>query len=186
MKPRVARSKTMRVATALTGMTACAAGFLPTAAAHAAVRGGQLPAKTDGLTPGKGKMVRLGVHAGGLAASPDNIPVQHSYSLNVVFKPSVTNYQVCGYHRPNHAYRCTTYVTVPKQTTSWTASEVGGNKYSWSPGPITIRWNNGGPGRNDGCNTKNGDYYGWPAAASVFVSLYAPGGTGIGDGVPTC
>lgn len=177
----------MRVATALTGMTACAAGFLPTATAQAAVRGVQLPEKAEGLTPAKAKIVRLGVTPGRQAMGPDDI-VSSAYWLDIKFKKSVTDYQVCGYHRPNYAYRCTSYASI-LATKSYTLNHIGGNKYSWLPGPITIRWDGGGAGLNDGCNTSNGDWYGslrLGADSRFSYLLSAPNGTGIGDGVPTC
>jgi hypothetical protein len=157
MKSRVPRSKTMRVATALTGMTACAAGFLPTAAAQAA---------------------------------PDNAKPGQPYWLDIAFKGSVKSYQACGSH-PGNVYRCTVYTKKPSSDPagSWTANHVGGNKYSWDTGPITIRWNGGGPGKNDICNT-SGAYYGSIKSNGVShhssVILFAPNGLGIGNGIPTC
>jgi len=187
MKPHLPRSKTMRVATALTGMTACATGFLPTAAAHAASSAGR-PGNLAKVQTGEGKLVRLKVFQGGRTTRPDiTADPTEPYWLNVFFKSSVTTFQVCGYH-PN-GYRCTAPKTVPKEESAYSSFHIGGNKYSWDLGQITIGWNGGGPGRNDTCNT-NGAWHGyWAAGTSGHESAYLTGpgnDTPIGNGVPEC
>jgi len=175
----------MRVATAITGVTAAAAGFLPTAAAHAATRpaattpAGKL-AKTGEFRDGK--LVRLKMDTG--LASPDNTTPGQPYWLDILFKGSVHSYQVCGWH-PTNAWRCTGWTT-PSSTF---VGDVGGNKYSWDRGKVSVRWNGGAAGHWDYCNT-NGSYNGYAQSYGQSghwsVVLTAPGGTGIGDGVARC
>jgi hypothetical protein len=185
MKPRMPGGRTMRVATAVTGVTAAAAGFLPTAAAHAATAPAGKPAKTAEFKGGK--LVRLKVDPGPGTAGPDNTAPGQPYWLNLVLKSSVHSYQVCGWH-PTNTWRCTAWAA-PNGFDS--ATTVGGNKHSWDRGVIDIYWNGGGAGHWDYCDT-NGSYYGsvqlgrsgLDGAESVW--LYAPGGGGIGDGVGRC
>jgi hypothetical protein len=186
MKPRVPRSKTMRVATALTGMTACATGFLPAAAAHAATSAGR-PGNLAKVQTGAGKLVRLEVFPGGANTRPDiTADPAEPYWLNIAFKASVTNWQVCGWHPAG--YRCTATQTIGKQTSPFSVLHVGGNNYSWDLGQITVYWNGGGPGHNDTCNT-NGAWHGvWYPGDSGHESamLTSTYGGYIGDGVPEC
>jgi hypothetical protein len=192
MKPRVPGSKTMRVATALTGMTACAAGFLPTAAAQAATTAGR-PGNLAKVQTGEGKLVRLKVFQGGI--TPDGRTIRpgitadprEPYWLNIYFQSSVTKFQVCGYH-PGNAYRCTGTISVGDVARSYSYSDVGGNKHSWDLGQITVGWDGGGPGRNDTCNT-NGAWHGyWTPGISGYevATLTAASGYPIGNGVPEC
>jgi hypothetical protein len=185
MKPHLPRSKTMRVATALTGMTACA-GFLPTAAAHAATAASG-PGNLAKVQTGEGKLVRLKVFQGGRTTRPDIAadPAQ-PYWLDIYLKSSVTKFQVCGYH-PN-GYACTPQYTVAKQKEAYSELHVGGNKYSWELGQITVGWNGGGAGHNDTCNTTGAWHGGWFSGTSGHESAlltstnYGP----IGNGVPEC
>jgi len=186
MKPRLPRSKTMRVATALTGMTACAAGFLPTAAAHAATGSGQ-PAKTTGPMDEKGKLVRLKVMPGPGAAGPATSAPAQPYWLNIYFKESVYTYQVCGWH-PTNEWRCTAHDTDSLVSSPNLIKDVGGNKYSWDRGTIDIYWNGGGAGHWDTCNT-NGAYNGQAylgRSGHDSVSLWSSKDGGIGNGAKTC
>lgn len=182
MKPRVPGGRTMRVATAITGVTAAAAGFLPTAAAHAATTPAGKLAKAGEVKDGK--LVRLKLHhRAGIAPEYGLAPPQ-PYWLNVLFKSSVRSYQVCGWH-PGGNWRCTAWTGKPSDNF---ASHVGGNKYSWDRGTIDVYWNGGAAGHRDTCNT-NGTYYdSWSNGASGHASvvLTAANGTGIGNGVPTC
>jgi hypothetical protein len=191
MKPRIPGSKTMRVATALTGMTACAAGFLPTAAAQAATTAGR-PGNLAKVLTGEGKLVRLKVFEGGITPGGRTVrpnitadPAQ-PYWLDIFLKSSVKAFQVCGWH-PGNVYRCTPTKDF-NYGTSYTISHIGGNKYSWDLGQITVGWNGGGPGHNDTCNT-NGAWHGlWGPGSSGHESAlltstyYGP----IGNGVPEC
>jgi hypothetical protein len=173
----------MRVATALTGIGTCAAGFLPAAAAHAAAY--SQPGKPATTKSANVKQVRLDMVSGHGAVAPDATP-SSSYWLDVWFKNSVTSYQVCGWH-PINTWRCTTWDhNFVGEITSKikSASHIGGNIRSWVRGQIDIRWNGGGPGRNDTCNT-NSAFYGNPSPSHVYI-LYGPGGVGIGNGVPEC
>lgn len=153
----------MRVATALTGMATCAAGFLPTAAQAA--------------TAGQG-----------LKAAPDATAPPQPYYLNVWFKTSVETYQVCGWH-PGNAYRCTAW----KDAQAWNshfhvAFSVGGNPHSWDRGEIKVAWNGGAAGHWDECNT-NGAYYGYVGSGDnpyYSANLTSANGGGIGDGIPEC
>jgi hypothetical protein len=184
MKPRVPGSKTMRVATVLTGVTTAAAGFLPAAAAHAATTPAGRLGKTTGEFKG-GKLVRLKIDPGAHAAGPDNKAPGQPYWLDILFKSSVRSYQVCGWH-PTGNWRCTSWNYKPSDNI---ASEVGGNKHSWDRGTIDIYWNGGAAGHRDTCNT-NGTYNGFPISdyqsGYSAVLLTAANGTGIGDGVPEC
>jgi len=189
MNPRLPRSKTMRVATALTGMTACAAGFLPTAAAHAATGAGQ-PGKTTGSMDKKGKLVRLKVMpgpGGPGVAGPDTAAPAQPYWLNIYFKESVYSYQVCGWH-PTNEWRCTAHDTDSLVSSPNLIRHVGGNKYSWDRGTIDIYWNGGGAGHWDTCNT-NGAYNGQAylgQSGHDSVSLWSSKDGGIGNGAAAC
>jgi hypothetical protein len=193
MKPRSPRSKTMRVSTALTGMTACAAVFMPVAAAHAATRSA-LPGKTEGSTAKGGKMVRVEVLPGTNAgrhqrvAGPDNVTPAQPYYLDLWLKNSVTSFHVCGWH-PTNTWRCTpTYDTPGQKPNPFSYQDVGHNAHSWDRGTIDIYWNGGGPGHWDTCNT-NGAYNGYLGQSiSVHSVVWLSNGTGggIGNGVPTC
>jgi hypothetical protein len=188
MKPRLPRSKTMRVATALTGMTACAAGFLPAATAQAAAARGQ-PGNPVRTRPENVKRVRLEVFPGHGPTAPDTVAPNQPYWLNIWFNVyDVYSYQVCGWH-PGNAYRCTQWsVTGNVFGGILSAPHVGHNKYSWDRGQITVKWQGGGPGQWDTCNT-NGGYYGSVTAGQSgheSVTLWAPGAKGIGNGVPEC
>lgn len=172
--------KAMRVATALTGVAACAAGFLPAAAAQAATPGGQ-PAK---IKPKNVKWLVQRMADGSAVATPDNTAPTQPYWLDINFKNSVRSFQACGWH-PGNVYRCTPW---QRPTASHLGFHVGGNLHSWDRGQITIGWNGGAAGHRDTCNT-NGAYYGLILSGqSGFdsVVLTSPNFGGIGDGVPTC
>jgi hypothetical protein len=194
MKPRAPRGKTMRVATALTGMTACATGFLPAAAAHAATSAGRAgnPAKAR---TGEGKLVRLkvvpgGITPGGRTIRPDiTAAPDEPYWLSIHFKTSVSLTQVCGWH-PNNRYACTPWTETYYSPDGLTKSlqNVGGNQHSWDLGEIKVYWNGGGLGRWDECNT-NGTWEGyWSYAFSGYriAVMNSKSGGGIGNGVPEC
>lgn len=181
MKSLVPKSKTMRVATALTGITACTAGFVPTAA-QAAPAGG---------LPGK---VPLPAHLGLRSAAPEAPAGSFArFWIDILFRASVYSYQVCGPHLGN-VRRCTAWTA-----TSWVTKSgkkfnegrsVGGNLASWIPGQVSVRWNGGGAGRWDYCNPP-ASYVG---AASYYaidypaVWLWGDNNplTGIGAGIPRC
>jgi hypothetical protein len=190
MKPRAPRSKTMRVATALTGMTACGGAFLPTTAAHAATSAGH-PGNLAKAQTGE-KLVRLKVSPVGISPDVRTIrpvitadPTQ-PYWLNILFAASVTKYQVCGYH-PN-GYACTPLHSISKQPVAYSIRHAGGNKYSWDLGQITVGWNGGGPGHHDSCNTTGHWHGSWQPGSSLHESAYLTSTFGgpIGNGVPEC
>lgn len=197
MKPRVPQGKTMRVATAFTGMTACAGVFLPTAAAHATPSSAGRAGNLAKVQTQEGKLVRLKVSQGGRTTHPGitgGNPAKSSsgYWLDIQFKTSVTTYQVCGLHI-HGAYRCTAVTRTSHGTSlSKFAFHVGGNKHSWILGPISVFWNGGGPGHRDYCNT-TGHWHGqWLVpgvsdnglASARSAVLSGPGL--IGNGVPEC
>jgi hypothetical protein len=180
MKSLVPKSKTMRVATALTGMTACAAGFVPTAA-QAAPAGG-LPGKVP-LPAHNG--LRVGVRTAAAANSGSR------YWLDIIFRASVHSYQVCGYH-VNDVRRCTAWTG-----TTWVSDNkynegvhVGGNIASWVWGTVSVRWNGGGAGRWDQCSIPYHETGSLVGGADGYSSRWLYGNIspliGIGAGIPTC
>jgi hypothetical protein len=179
MKALVPESKTMRVATALTGMTACAAGFLPTAAQAAPA--GRLPGKVL-LATAKG--LRPAAPKGAASTSV-------RMWLDILFRASVNSYQVCGFHVTD-VWRCTAW-----KGTTWVSDNkynegyhVGGNIASWIQGDISVRWNGGGPGRWDECEVPfsfigNGSPGADGYSSTWLYGRYSPP-LGIGAGVPKC
>jgi hypothetical protein len=152
-----AAKKAMRVATILTGATACAAAYMPVGPAHAVVTGGGPAHKPTAAKPEKPKLV-MRVPAVGLAGL-HGTPVAHDvepYSLSVFAQPTVSKFQACGYHPPNGAWRCTAYqgnkcFELPMYFCRY--QDVGGNIRSWNRGLIRLYWNGGGPGLRNQCNT---------------------------------
>jgi hypothetical protein len=181
MKPRMPGGRTMRVATAVTGVTAAAAGFLPAATAQAATTPAGRLGKTAEFKDGK--LVRVKVDPGPGTAGPDNTAPGQPYWLNILFKSSVHSYQVCGWH-PTGNWRCTEWTGGTSLVLS-----VGGNKHSWDRGAIDVYWNGGAAGHRDTCNT-NGTYNGFVAsnARSGYSAVYltSANGGGIGNGIPEC
>jgi hypothetical protein len=171
-----ATKKTMRVATVLTGVTACAAAFAPMAAAAPAAGHG----KTATPPPGKAIRVRVpGVSA--LRMEPKGT-VRHDvepYSMSLIVEPSIASFHVCGYHTPNGAWRCTpTYSNLFYHTIPRKYSKIGGNIRSWNRGTIDVYWNNGGRGSWNTCNTNINVYS--SSANGRKVTLIA------GFGIPNC
>jgi hypothetical protein len=195
MRPRVPRTKTMRVATALTGMTACAAAFGPAATAQAATQAHQ-PA-----TP-ELKIVKLGpvgtaknglrVHAIGQAAgqiTPDGSKPNLDFSLGMTIG-GVSQVRVCGYH-PGGVWRCTSEMPLNKDY-SYLIYNIGGNVRSWQRGATDVYWDKGGAGSWDTCNT-NGAYNGLAGylynsndSLRAHYSLNYVWLTTVGPGDPTC
>jgi hypothetical protein len=176
-----AAKKAMRVATILTGATACAAAYMPAGPAHAVVTGGGLAHKPTAAKPEKPKLI-MRVPATGLAGLR-GAPVRHDvepYSLSVWAGPTVSRFQACGYHPPNGAWRCTNYQGNACYSTPFSCryGNVGGNIRSWNRGLIRLYWNGGGPGLRNQCNTN--------------ISVYSSSATGhkvaviAGTGIPNC
>jgi hypothetical protein len=191
MKPRSPRTKTMRVATALTGMTACAAAFTPAATAQAGTQGHPTappgfkvvvlgPAGTTGLR------AQTSGHTAGAAVPDGSVPNLH-YSLGVTLH-GISQFHVCGYHVDN-AYRCTPEYTGYNKGLDYLVYRVGGNIRSWQRGQTTVYWNNGGAGNWDTCNT-NGDYNGYAgyfnSPNALILSPNYVWLTTVGPGDPTC
>jgi hypothetical protein len=193
MKPRVPGSKTMRVATVLTGMTACAAAVAPPVTAHAATQAGHTapPALkiADLGHAGKGRLrVRVPgqtVHA----AAPDGSVPNLDFSLGITIGPGVSKFHVCGYH-PGGVWRCTKeYTGFNKNSPDW-VWQLGGNIRSWQRGQTDVYWNNGGKGSWDTCNT-NGAYLGatgyWSPDLNTFdLSPNYVWLSDVGPGQPEC
>jgi hypothetical protein len=108
------------------------------------------------------------------------------YELNIIFKLSVSQYHVCGWH-PGNAWRCTTehFTAHRNGSTVNFASDVGGNGRSWDRGTLDVYWNSGGPGHRDTCNTNGTGNWALESANSVWL-WNGSFGNGIGNGVPTC
>ena len=175
-----AAKKAMRVATILTGATACAAAYMPAGPAQA-VTGGGLAHKPTATKPEKPRL-RMRFPAASLAGRPD-VRVAHDvepYSLSAVVGPTVGSYQVCGYHPPNGAWRCTPYASNACYGTNSYCRyyDVGGNIRSWNRGLIKVYWNGGGPGHWNQCNTNT----------SVFASSATGHRVAViaNNGIPNC
>jgi hypothetical protein len=193
MKPRLARSKTMRVATALTGMTACATAFGPAVTAQAATKSHHTaPPEFKIVDLGRagkaGLRVRVPGHTPGAAIPDSPVPNLH-YSLGMTIGPGVSKFHVCGYHL-NGAWRCTNEITGLDKSSIYSAWNIGRNVESWQRGATDVYWNNGGAGNWDTCNT-NGAYIGgtgfYLKTTGVWVSSpYYVWLSPVGPGHPEC
>lgn len=181
----------MRVATALTGMTACAAAVAPAVNAQAAAQARHTaPPKLKIVDLGpagkSGLRVRVPGHTPG--AVPDNFTPSLHYSLGMFIGPGVSKFHVCGWH-PGNAWRCTQEVTGLNKADVYGASHIGGNIRSWQRGLTEVYWNNGGPGYWDECNT-NGSYLGYLGYFSSHGNFYSTPAyvwlSPVGPGHPEC
>jgi hypothetical protein len=175
-----AAKKRMRVATTLTGVTACAAAFAPVAAAQAATHAARPDAKLVTIPVAEPKAGTIPSYVKYQAVADAAAPDQ-PFSLGIWVKASVSRFRVCGWH-PTNDWRCTGSYTQPYPFTAEFTS-IGGNITSWDRGLTDVYWNGGAAGHRDTCNT-NGDYNGY-LLNSHYVILGFPSDP-IGDGVPTC
>jgi hypothetical protein len=128
--------KTMRVATVITGVAACATAFTPTLPAEAAPN---LPASNNGAP---------------------NSP----YNMSVLISGKVSTIQACGYKNVGGGeWECTGIIprNSPELTaqvlgTNWRQVQLGDN---WRRGLVKLWWNKHGAGSWDECNT-NGTFNG--------------------------
>jgi len=177
MKPVLsdpAAKKAMRVATAVTGVTAFAAAFAPMPAGQAASR-----PKPPALGPHAGHGMRVREVRGHQAVLAG---LHEPYSLSVYMRPSVYAFHVCGWkHVGGGQWTCTGNYADPYLSDHW--FNVGGN---WNRGKISVRWNAGGRGSWDECKTNSGGFWGVSNSAETWVGLYGNSARGIGFGTPTC
>jgi hypothetical protein len=167
--------KAMRVATTLTGVTACAAAFMPAATAHAATRPETATRGPDAAHDMRIQQARgLQVAAAGL---------HEPYSLWVYVRPSVkTRFQVCGWqHIGGGQWSCTASYSLG--THGYEYVYMGSN---WNRGKVNVWWNGHLKGSWDTCNTNAGGFYGSSNPSGTTVVLYGNGKRGVGPGTPTC
>lgn len=163
--------KTMRVATTLTGVTACAAAFAPAAAAQPAAPTGK---SAQSATKTTGTRVRLDSAAVSANHEPYHLWVYASYDIATL--------QACGYKTGGHL-ECT-----PIEGSGYTIAVSGREEFNmggdWNRGRINLWWNGHGPGSWDTCNTNVGGFYGRNTGSTVVLTgkSYRP----IGYGVTKC
>jgi hypothetical protein len=178
--------RTMRVATTLTGVAACAAGFAP-AAAHATTDSAHTAQRQEPEFVNLGKRGHARAHINAfitqarVAETVDGPVPPSRFSMGALFT-GVSKIQFCGWH-PTNDWRCTITYTGFDKADSYYFYNIGGNKGSWNRGKVDVYWNGGGAGKWDTCNT-NGDYNGFfSSGINGYVSVVL---STVGPGYPTC